>query len=368
METCPRCRRTFPQGALVDVFLERGGRLTQQLLCGECGLEAARGLHGLEIKPTLPSEAKSSDSAILEYPKRNQEHYEKIRRVLSKSDAVMAAMVKEFGQIRGMVEAIGQCRTLWADEFPRKDGNGGQVRLDLSSADFSGGLFVGHGRESAPLNHANLQDAKLDRTRWLMGHLMDADLTRASLRGSTIAGLVCEGVVFREADLSGADIQLFPGTDSKPVDFTNANFTGATIKLILPIPIILTGAKMNGCRVVPTTTSTNPQDVASYNQARDAFFSGLSEEQRAQMKGRCFIATAAWGSEQADDVVHLRAYRDEILLRARAGRMFIATYEAVSPPLARFIARSAFARRLARSLIVRPARRLAESLLNLRRA
>jgi hypothetical protein len=51
METCPKCGRNFPDGALMNVFVSRGGEFTQQLLCKQCGLEAGRELHGLEIKP-----------------------------------------------------------------------------------------------------------------------------------------------------------------------------------------------------------------------------------------------------------------------------------------------------------------------------
>ena len=50
METCPDCRKSFPDGALLNVFIERGGQFTQQLLCRSCGLRATQGLHGMEIK------------------------------------------------------------------------------------------------------------------------------------------------------------------------------------------------------------------------------------------------------------------------------------------------------------------------------
>jgi hypothetical protein len=55
--------------------------------------------------------------------------------------------------------------------------------------------------------------------------------------------------------------------------------------------------------------------------------------------GLCFIATAAYGSAWDPHVAALRAFRDEHLLPSRWGRVFVAAYERVSPPLARFIAR-----------------------------
>jgi len=56
--------------------------------------------------------------------------------------------------------------------------------------------------------------------------------------------------------------------------------------------------------------------------------------------GFCFIATAAWGSPMARDVVVLRQFRDQYLLDWWLGRLFVETYYAASPPLAGLIASS----------------------------
>ena len=56
----------------------------------------------------------------------------------------------------------------------------------------------------------------------------------------------------------------------------------------------------------------------------------LSDPQKAAViaeKSKCFIATAAFGSDQAESVVRLREFRDLFLRRSWPGRRFIAAYE-----------------------------------------
>ena len=51
----------------------------------------------------------------------------------------------------------------------------------------------------------------------------------------------------------------------------------------------------------------------------------------------CFIATAAYGTSMAEDVRHLRAFRDEYLQTNEAGRWFVNQYYKFSPPLADYL-------------------------------
>lgn len=63
---------------------------------------------------------------------------------------------------------------------------------------------------------------------------------------------------------------------------------------------------------------------------------------------RCFIATAAYGSAYASDVMELRRFRDRYLLTNPAGRAFVMTYYRLSPPFADTIRRHPLLRKLVR--------------------
>ena len=82
---------------------------------------------------------------------------------------------------------------------------------------------------------------------------------------------------------------------------------------------------------------------------------GLDPE--AEMKkssGGCFIATAVYGSELADEVICLSRFRDEVLLKNSLGRVFVDGYYRISPPIADWIAGRRFIKSIIRYLLIRP--------------
>jgi hypothetical protein len=78
---------------------------------------------------------------------------------------------------------------------------------------------------------------------------------------------------------------------------------------------------------------------------------------------KCFIVTAACGTEWAPDVMRLRQFRDRVLLVTWWGRFLVRFYETTSPPLARMISRSKRARATVRYLVVCPCRWVADVIL-----
>jgi len=71
-------------------------------------------------------------------------------------------------------------------------------------------------------------------------------------------------------------------------------------------------------------------------------------------KGGCFIATAAYGSPLAAEVVLLSRYRDEVMLSSKLGTLFVKAYYRASPPLAVLITRAEVLRIVTRGLLIAP--------------
>lgn len=75
-----------------------------------------------------------------------------------------------------------------------------------------------------------------------------------------------------------------------------------------------------------------------------------AKARRASADSRCFIATAVYG-ESAWETEQLRLWRDRCLRSSVLGRLFIALYYRLSPPLARWLQAHPMAARCVRRVL-----------------
>lgn len=68
----------------------------------------------------------------------------------------------------------------------------------------------------------------------------------------------------------------------------------------------------------------------------------------------CFIATACYGDYNATEVLILRNYRDNVLLKTKFGRTAVSVYYLLSPPIASFIEKSELLKAFIRKNILTP--------------
>ena len=66
----------------------------------------------------------------------------------------------------------------------------------------------------------------------------------------------------------------------------------------------------------------------------------------------CFIATAAFGTPFDDRITVLRNFRDQVLLPNRIGNRLVQFYYRISPPIAAFMERHQFLKRVTRVCLV----------------
>jgi hypothetical protein len=100
---------------------------------------------------------------------------------------------------------------------------------------------------------------------------------------------------------------------------------------------------------ITEVTPPKPKLTASQKTAAD-LVEEITSKKTAKRKF-CFIATAAYGSPLAQEVVLLQDFRDRYLSRNSLGEKFIQVYYRSSPHLARPISRSQTLRKLTRCLL-----------------
>ena len=70
------------------------------------------------------------------------------------------------------------------------------------------------------------------------------------------------------------------------------------------------------------------------------------------------MATAAYGDRMNPDVIALRAFRDNHLVKSRAGRAFVRAYWVIGPRMAKVVAHDKMSGKLIRGVLGRMVTRL----------
>ncbi len=76
-----------------------------------------------------------------------------------------------------------------------------------------------------------------------------------------------------------------------------------------------------------------------------------TEEEYEEVDVKCFIATAAFGTPYAGEIKRLCAFRDDYLLKTKAGQSMVRLYYYASPPLARIVSKNDLLKTVVRVMI-----------------
>ncbi len=93
--------------------------------------------------------------------------------------------------------------------------------------------------------------------------------------------------------------------------------------------------------------------MPNHRERDKGWWPGLELLRYTQWRG-CFIATAAYGTDTAQEIDILREFRDEVLLPNSLGARFVSLYYKTSPPIANFVSQHDILRAIVREGFVDP--------------
>ncbi len=104
------------------------------------------------------------------------------------------------------------------------------------------------------------------------------------------------------------------------------------------------------------------KDVVLQGAGKDKMLVHSAKGVLQKKEGGCFIATAVYGSPYVNEVMVLREFRDNWLLKYSLGNAFVKFYYWISPTIANQIARSNYLRIITKVVLILPLLKFANKL------
>lgn len=174
------------------------------------------------------------------------------------------------------------------------------------------------------------------------------------------------GLRFVSADFQSLTLSFVPPANDESVAVYEVHYlegelpmeTDADFESAVPAPEIPGGAGLTTFSIgrlrpaTPYTIAIRSQNFCRQTSSLSATVARTKQREFTTVDA-CFIATAAHGSKDHQDVVELRRFRDRHLMTSGAGRAFVGAYYEVSPPIADAI-RDSDALRAGTRLLLKP--------------
>ena len=283
---------------------------------------------------------------VLEKPRQEQTHEEKVEGKMGSSEQTAIQRVHEFvlsarlafdGQGEVNLENIGIDQTdfkaQWdnlKDKLPSP--------LDLSGANFTAGFFPS----------MNLTEAILTNTTFSNCILVGGFWENANLSGARFIDTQIKATFFNDSNFSNA---TFENTIILLFSCARSNFTGAVFdscKIFIPCGLELatwTDTVFKDCEIVITQDGNSKAEllaILSEKQKKGITFLADKEKKHSG----CFIATEIYKDFDSPEVLSFRKFRESYLKKKKWGKLFIKYYYLASPYIVKTIRKNFMIRKV----------------------
>ena len=187
--------------------------------------------------------------------------------------------------------------------------------LDICRGDFSSCWFW-----NISFTNAKMDEADFSNAMFYSCNFTEATMKSASFRGAMILNQLPASFVKTDCQYCNFTDTTFILCKFQGANFSGCNFSSASINSCFADTLTkFDGASFAGC------------SLKGDKQTEKSILLRLSDEQRHQIKSKeavgaeskkCFIATSCFGSSECPEVIVLRKFRDQYLLKSSTGRWF----------------------------------------------